>query len=193
MKSCLVVGCAKPVYCKGYCGMHHGRIRRTGNAGSIEPLRVWKYGKNTPPCRVSGCLRKHHGNGYCSMHRQRKARLGDAGQAQELYPGLTSRRGVYANGYAYLLDYKDHPNASKNGQIAEHVFIMAEFLGRPLVRPEEVHHKNGQRDDNRIENLELWSTSQPAGQRVIDKLTWAREILAQYAGEEEIISALMGG
>lgn len=61
---------------------------------------------------------------------------------------------------------------------------MEEYLGRPLEAKENVHHINGVRNDNRIENLELWSTSQPAGQRAIDKLDWAREIIAKYAPEE---------
>jgi hypothetical protein len=62
---------------------------------------------------------------------------------------------------------------------------MSEFLERPLAKNENVHHKNGNRLDNRIENLELWSKTQPCGQRVIDLVDWARNIIIKYGNEYE--------
>lgn len=96
---------------------------------------------------------------------------------------LPPRRYINAQGYAVLTSQWGVPNCDTRGRVLEHVKVMAEMIGRPVVPGENVHHLNGVRDDNRPENLELWSRSQPAGQRVTDKVEWAKHILATYEPE----------
>jgi len=68
----------------------------------------------------------------------------------------------------------------KKGRIREHVYIMSQHIKRPLFKGETVHHINGDKLDNRIENLELWDQSQSAGQRVEDKIQWSIEFLLKH-------------
>ena len=65
---------------------------------------------------------------------------------------------IVSSGYRFVLIREDHPMAVMRnglGYVAEHRLVMAKSLGRPLDPSETVHHINGIRDDNRLENLQL--------------------------------------
>ena len=79
------------------------------------------------------------------------------------------------------LDRKGYKFCMSNGKgIYEHRIVMERHIGRPLTPHETVHHKNGDRTDNRIENLELWSSRHGRGQRVQDKIDFALSFLIEY-------------
>ena len=99
--------------------------------------------------------------------------------------GKGKRKGLFGKGHydkdGYVLKSLpwEHPYismANSRGWILEHRLVMAQHLGRNLLPREHVHHLNGVRDDNRIENLVLMSmtehlhchTGKPYSQRIQD-------------------------
>lgn len=124
-------------------------------------------------CQMCGVtvLRSPSRNGgkFCSHHCVRNSiRVNGS-------PNRKPGRNVSKNGYVYVFVghhplYKDkrRPDGKPWSTDLEHRVVMAELLGRPLHSWENVHHKNGVRDDNRPENLELWIKPQAAGCRLED-------------------------
>lgn len=106
------------------------------------------------------------------MHYARLRAHGDA--SCRLTEDRRLGRGLRVNGDGYVFRrVPSHPDANVNGYVAEHRLVMETLLGRRLRKHETVHHINGRRDDNRAENLELWTTTgQPNGQRVEDLIDW---------------------
>lgn len=116
----------------------------------------------------------------CSAHYQRLNLHGDTLD----HKPIIERKGWHMHPTGYkVLSGTGHPNANRAGTIMEHIKIMSDYLGRPLTKGENVHHKNGIRTDNRIENLELWTKRQPNGQRVSDLIENALEIINEYGND----------
>ena len=154
------------------CGKHDYRYTR--NLCILCYSRVYK--KENPEKEASRAARHH-------KIRWNERRLKKGLPLDHIF----QKKYRFMDGYKYIW-MPEHAEARKSGYIQEHRLIMSQHIGRPIDKKETIHHINGIRSDNRIENLELWNSRHPKGQRVEDKIKWCIELLESY-GHTVIINS----
>lgn len=145
MTTCIVNDCDRKTVARGWCDSHYRTLMDRG------------------VCEVSECGRPAKTKGLCWGHYRRLLRTGDTGEPT-VKPRRNNGEGTLKDGYRMFTVGGD--------MYYEHRMVMEKILGRQLTPWENVHHKNGLRSDNRPENLELWTSWQPSGQRISDLISF---------------------
>jgi hypothetical protein len=165
--SCTYPDCERRWYSSGLCSVHYNRRRDGKDMDAPVRSRRGTRRRGVERCSVEGCIRAYCAVGLCSMHYGRLRKYGDVGEVGSRKTPGGSITKCKKTGYL-----NQHGGGGTKGV---HRLVMEEMLGRELESFETVHHKNGVRDDNRPENLELWVKAHGAGQRVEDLVAFVVE------------------
>ena len=139
------------------------RIEISRRAMRCRPCHDKAKTKPRPPCEFCGGEKLRHDKRTCSVKcgvrlAIKEGRWHYPNPPNSYGPSNTNWKGGRKKteaGYIYVLAPIDHPVRKKRRYIAEHRLVMEKHLDRYLTGKERVHHRNGIKDDNRLENLEL--------------------------------------
>lgn len=136
--------------------------RKTGKNINCYQCKSLKY---FPNWEIKQKKKRGHKNFFCSKECYHKSMFGKKLSEKTKkkmslsHKGIYKTNGVYKNGLGYVMVHSpNHPNCENRGYVREHRLVMEKHLKRLLSKTEVVHHKNGIKDDNRIENLELFES-----------------------------------
>lgn len=129
---------------------------------------------------VNGCNKPIHTRNVCKtcygrIHYEEHERNRRGAKKHELHPIGTVK--IDKSGYARI---KINEGNGSRDWVKHHRYVIEKKIGRKLFPFENIHHINGIKSDNRLENLEIWITKQPKGQRPNDLIKFAEWILKTY-------------
>ena len=161
MTPCSIENCVRPAVKrnKTLCNAHDFKERRKHEA------RI---------CTIPECGKHVNARGFCKSHYNHWKAYGDP-----LIKGTPGRVPNLDTWHLTTHGYIECYDVNTKKWRGEHRLIMERLLGRSLSSTETVHHKNGIRRDNREENLELWDSAHPKGQKIQDKIAWCIEYLSE--------------
>ena len=136
-------------------GHNHSEETRKKMSDALKGRKVWNQGKKT---------------GALSIEHRKKLSIAKKGKCyKENNNYWKGGRLKNSNGYV-MIHNPEHPASTKTGYVPEHRLIMENKVGRYLTGVEVVHHINGIRDDNRIENLKWLPSSKEHIREHLDKM-----------------------
>lgn len=166
---CSIDNCNKKARNYGLCNTHASYARRHG----LLP--------NAKKCSIDDCNNYAYCKGFCSSHYQRFKKYGDpiapSIKTRDFKCSLGTIRKERPSDNPYLVIKISETGDKSTDWVYHHRYIMEQHLGRKLKRNEYVHHKNGNKQDNRLENLAITDSTRHARHHFSEPRKFTDEML----------------